>query len=280
MSQQYSEAVKTAQEYYNSNDADNFYFHIWGGEDIHIGLYQDKKEDIATASQRTVARMASKITDISPDSRVIDLGSGYGGAARWLANNFGCHVTCINLSEAQNERNRQLTEEAGLTDKIEVIDASFEQIPCEAHRFDLVWSQDAILHSGNRTKVLFEIDRVLQPGGEIVFTDPMQADNCLPGVLQPILDRIHLDSLASFAYYRQEAKGHEWEELEIENLTPQLVNHYSRVREELIVRRAELEQHVSKDYIDRMIAGLGHWIEAGKKGYLAWGIMHFQKSVF
>jgi ubiquinone/menaquinone biosynthesis C-methylase UbiE len=43
-----------------------------------------------------------------------------------------------------------------------------------------------------------EVDRVLKPGGELVFTDPMQADDCPDGVLQPVLDRIHLESLGSF----------------------------------------------------------------------------------
>lgn len=279
MSQQYSKAVQTAQEYYNSDDADNFYFHIWGGEDIHVGLYQDDKEDISVASQRTVATMASHIIDIQPDSRIIDLGSGYGGAARWLARKYDCHVTCINLSEAQNERNRKLSEAAGMSDKIDVHDASFEDIPCENNRFDLVWSQDSILHSGDRARVMDEIDRVLQPGGEIIFTDPMQADDCPPGVLQPVLDRIHLDTLGSFAYYKEQAERLGWEVVTIDDLTPQLVNHYTRVREELKVRRSELEAYVSSAYIDRMVQGLGHWIEAGNQGYLAWGIMHFQKPV-
>lgn len=279
MSQEYSSAVKTAQEYYNSDDADNFYFHIWGGEDIHVGLYQDEKEAIATASQRTVATMAQHVTDITPHSNVIDLGSGYGGAARWLTGNYGCHVTCINLSEAQNERNRKLTQAAGMADKITVHDASFEDIPCAANGFDLAWSQDAILHSGNRARVLEEIDRVLQPGGEFIFTDPMQADDCPAGVLQPVLDRIHLDSLGSFAFYREQARRLGWEELHIEDLTPQLVRHYSRVREELNGRRSDLQKHVSGAYIERMVQGLGHWIDAGQSGYLAWGIMHFQKPV-
>lgn len=279
MSQQYSQAVKTAQEYYNSNDADNFYYHIWGGEDIHIGFYQEKKEDIATASQRTVATMAQHLTEIQPDSRVIDLGSGYGGAARWLSKQYGCHVTCINLSEAQNARNRELSQASGLSGKIEVHDASFESIPCESNRFDLAWSQDAILHSGDRAKVLDEIDRVLQPGGEIIFTDPMQADDCPEGVLQPVLDRIHLDSLGSFAFYREQAKRLGWEEIAVEDMTHQLINHYTRVREELTERKTELEQHVSGDYIVRMIQGLGHWIDAGNKGYLAWGVLHFQKPI-
>jgi len=279
MSQQYSQAVKTAQEYYNSDDADNFYFHIWGGEDIHIGLYQNEKEDIATASQRTVATMAQQVVDIHPDSGVIDLGAGYGGAARWLARTYGCHVTCINLSEAQNRRNRELSLAAGLADKIDVFDASFETIPCPDNSFELVWSQDAILHSGHRTKVFDEIDRVLQPGGEVIFTDPMQADDCPEGVLQPVLDRIHLDTLGSFAFYREQARRLGWDVLGIQDMTHQLIRHYNRVLEELVQRRNELERHVSSDYIDRMAQGLGHWIAAGNNNYLAWGIMHFQKPV-
>jgi len=63
----------------------------------------------------------------------------------------------------------------------------------------------------------------------------------------------------------------------IEDLTYQLVRHYSRIRENLIARRDELENHVSSEYIERMIVGLGHWIDAGNNGYLAWGIMHFRK---
>jgi len=34
---------------------------------------------------------------------------------------------------------------------------------------------------------------------------------------------------------------------------------------------------VSGEYIERMITGLGHWVSAGEKGYLNWGILHFRK---
>lgn len=277
MSQAYSEAVKTAQDYYNSDDADNFYFHIWGGQDIHIGSYTSADEDIATASGRTVSNMAGRLHDVGTETRVIDIGAGYGGAARWLAHTYLCHVSCLNLSEAQNTRNRVLTDAEGLTDLIDVIDGSFEEIPFPDGQFDIAWSQDAILHSGHRGKVLAEVDRVLKPGGEFIFTDPMQADDCPEGVLQPVLDRIHLQTLGSFAFYREQARQLGWEEVGITDLTPQLVTHYGRVRQELAQRREDLSGKVSDAYIDRMIAGLGHWIDAGDSGYLAWGILHFRK---
>jgi len=278
MSDGYSSVVKTAQDYYNSDDADNFYYHVWGGEDIHIGIYENLDEDIAVASERTVEVMASQC-QLGPgyQTRVLDVGAGYGGSARWLARKYACHVTCLNLSESQNARNRSMTAEQGLADLVEVVDGNFEGIPATDRRFDLAWSQDAILHSSQRERVLDEVDRVLKPGGEFIFTDPMQADNCPQGVLQPVLERIHLDSFGSFAFYRQQARRLGWEEQGVLDLTPQLVTHYTRVRQELVKRRNALAGKISDEYMSRMIEGLGHWIDAGNNGYLAWGILHFRK---
>lgn len=272
-----SEAVETARSYYNSEDADNFYYEIWGGEDIHIGLYENDVEPIAVASERTVATMSGMLPPLDAQSRIADFGAGYGGSARWLASRFGCHVSCINLSEVQNERNRQITAAAGLSDRIDVYDASFESAPVGDNAFDVVWSQDSILHAGNRARVLDEVDRILKPGGAFVFTDPMQADDCPPGVLQPVLDRLHLDSLGSVAYYREQARRLGWTDAGFMDLTHQLVKHYSRVRQELALRREALAGRISDEYIDRMIQGLGRWVDAGSQGYLTWGILQFRK---
>ena len=57
----------------------------------------------ARASRRTVETMAGLIDGLGPDTRVVDLGSGYGGAARYLAGTYGCKVTCLNLSGTQIE---------------------------------------------------------------------------------------------------------------------------------------------------------------------------------
>jgi sarcosine/dimethylglycine N-methyltransferase len=273
----YSDVVETARQYYNSEDADNFYFHVWGGEDIHIGLYETAGEAIATASRRTVVRMAERLNGLSADKQVLDLGSGYGGSARYLAGTYGCHVTALNLSETENARNRAMNAEQKLAEKIQVVDGSFEQIPVSDDSYDFAWSQDAILHSGQRRQVIDEVARVLKPGGAFIFTDPMQADDCPPGVLQPVLDRIHLDSLGSFAFYHDAALAAGLEPVGSDDLTPHLITHYSRVREELVRERQALAERVSTDYVDRMLNGLGHWIEAGEKGYLAWGIMQFRK---
>lgn len=273
-----SKPVAEAEAYYDSAEADAFYRNIWGGEDLHLGIYETPDEDIGAASRRTVEAMASQLDGLSSDSNVIDLGAGYGGSARVLATQFGCRVTCLNLSEAQNELNRARTREAGLSDRISVVHGSFEEIPEPAETFDVVWSQDAILHSGDRPRVLDEVCRILKPGGRFIFTDPMQSDDCPPGVLQPILERIHLESLGSCAFYREELRKRGFAEVSVTPLTPNLRTHYARVGEDLRKRYDEVVDLSGREYVDAMLKGLARWVEGAEKGHLAWGILHFEKK--
>ena len=63
----------------------------------------------------------------------------------------------------------------------------------------------------------------------------------------------------------------------MQDMTDQLVRHYTRVRQDLAIKRDKLSANISSAYIDRMIAGLGHWIDAGDRSLLYWGISHFRK---
>ena len=277
MSATSDQATETARQYYNSSDADRFYATIWGGEDIHVGLYESADEPIKDASRRTVDHLIDRLEGIDSSWKVLDVGAGYGGAARRMVERYGCRVVCVNLSEAENERNRTLNRAAGVDDKIEVIDASFEELPLADTTFDAVWSQDAILHAGDRRQVLREVDRVLKPGGLFVFTDPMRADDCPEGVLDPILARIHLSDLGSPGFYKSVAEELGWRDLGFEDRTDQLARHYARVLETTEARAGELAGEVSDEYIERMKAGLKHWVDGGQKRHLAWGMFLFSK---
>lgn len=273
MADLYSNAVNTARNYYNSQDADNFYAIVWGGEDIHVGIYVDSSDDITSASRRTVETMAG-LTELVPASRVLDLGAGYGGAARYLARTYGCHVTCLNLSEVENQRNRRMNAEQGLDKLIDVIDGSFEDLPFQDKRFDVIWSQDSLLHSGDRARVLEEAVRVLRQGGQIIFTDPMADRTADKKDLEPILQRIQLDTLASPDFYRRELRRLGMHSERFYDHSEQLARHYQRVLDELEGREAELEGQVDAEYRTRMKTGLRHWIRGAEAGDLAWGIFH------
>jgi len=220
--------------------------------------------------------MASLVAPINPTTRVLDLGSGYGGAARQLAKTHGCHVTCLNISEVENLRNIQMNKEALQEHQIAVKDGSFEMLPFGDGSFDLVWSQDAFLHSGNRSAVLAEIDRVLvKENGKVIFSDFMTQDNASPEELGPILDRLHLESLGSLDFYRKAFEGRGFRDLGFEDHTTQMRIHYKQVLQELLRQGTILDGKISNHYVQNMTKGLNAWIHGAETGTVIWGIMRF-----
>jgi len=265
------------EDYYDSSDADTFYSMIWGGEDLHVGLY-DAGPDIRQASDATVDYMAAKLPAIGPDTRILDMGSGYGGAMRRVVGRFGCSAVGLNISETQNDYNRSKNRAARLSERISVRHGVFEDVPEPDASFDVVWSQDSFLHSDQRNKALAEAWRVLRPGGTLIFTDPCQADDVPPGVLQPVYDRLKLNSLGSMRFYRETAEALGFVTVAQEDQTQHLRNHYHRVREELLASYDRLrDAGASVEYLDKMVLGLENWVRAADDGYLAWGVQIFRK---
>ncbi|MCY4441912.1 MAG: methyltransferase domain-containing protein [Deltaproteobacteria bacterium] len=275
---QYAEAVESVRGYYNSDDVRRIYDTSYGEEHLHLGIYENDEDTVDEAGQRTVERIASMIHELEPTTRVLDIGAGHGGSARFLFREYGCHVACLNLSDVQNTRNRDLNARDKCSLAINVVDGSFEDIPVTDESFDVVWSQDAILHSTRRRQVFAEVARVLCSGGQFIFTDPMQGESCPPEALQPILDRVHLDSLGSLRDYRAMASELGLQELEFADLTPHLATHYGRILEGLLANEQELTKQCGADHVQRVKTGLQHWVDGGKRGYLQWGILHFRKG--
>ena len=269
--------VQVTKNYYDSKSADEFYHTIWGGEDIHVGIYLSDDEPIANASARTVKEMAT-MAGITANTEVLDVGAGYGGAARQLAREIGCQVTCLNLSTTENNRNIEKNKAAGLEDKIKVIEGNFEDLPFAENSFDVVWCEDSFLHSNKKFEVFREIHRVLRPGGNLIFTDPMQADDCPRDVLGPILNRIHLEEMGSVAKYNDFAEKLGMEKVAVKEMPEQLVNHYGRVLDELTKNYEEAVKVSGQEYCDNMKKGLEHWVNGGNKGHLNWGIIQYRKK--
>lgn len=277
MIKEYSNIISEVQNYYNSPDAEAFYSSIWGGEDIHIGIYQSDNDSIVESSRRTVEKLSSYLSNLNSSSCVLDMGSGYGGAARYLAKKYGCKVVCLNLSHVQNSRNSRLNEEQNLGRFITVQEGNFEEIPFPDTSFDVVWSQDAILHSGSKEKVFDEVYRVLKKGGDFIFTDIMKSDLCPDGFLQPILDRIHLKSMGSPGFYGYYSAKIGLNNRRFIDLSSNLWKHYSRVLDKMKQTAPENEHFYSAVFLKKMSSGLEQWILGGKKGYIKWGIFHFKK---
>ncbi|MFF4948352.1 SAM-dependent methyltransferase [Streptomyces chattanoogensis] len=274
-----SNSEEATHSYYETADVDAFYDAVWGGEDIHTGIYTHDDESIATASHRTIEQAADKVSDLlSAGSTVLDLGSGYGGAARYLAEHFGCRVFALNLSETQNERHRATNAKRGLDGLIEVVTGSFHDIPFPDGRFDVVWSQEAFCHSGDRTRLLSEAVRVLNREGAMVFTDLMAAEETPAETLYPAVSRLGVDALATPDFYRKALAGLGLSRTDFDDRSNQLITHYERITAETRRRQEELRGIISPAYVDGLVANLPLWVDAAHRGHLRWGIFHCRRA--
>ncbi|KPC60542.1 SAM-dependent methyltransferase [Streptomyces chattanoogensis] len=274
-----SNSEEATRSYYDTADVDAFYDAVWGGEDIHTGVYTHDDESIATASRRTIEQAADKVSDLlSAGGTVLDLGSGYGGAARCLAERFGCHVFALNLSESQNERHRATNAKRGLDGLIEVVTGSFHDIPFPDGRFDVVWSQEAFCHSGDRTRLLSEAVRVLDREGAMVFTDLMAAEETPVETLYPAVSRLGVDALATPDFYRRALAGLGLSRVDFDDRSGQLIPHYERITAETRRREQELRGIISPAYVDGLVANLPLWVDAAHRGHLRWGIFHCRRA--
>ena len=91
-----------------------------------------------------------------------------------LANKHSLQIskaTCVNLCHEQNINAKARVDELDLSEKIDVVDASFDDTPCPSNHYDLAFSQDAFIHAISKEKAYAEAYRITKPGGAFVFCD-------------------------------------------------------------------------------------------------------------
>lgn len=109
--------------------------------------------------------------EISTSDHLLDVGSGLGGPARYLADRFGCRVTGIDLTEEFCAVARHLVRIVGLDDKIEIHQGDALAMPFEDERFDGAYSMNVSMNIPDKAGLYAEIFRVLRPGGWLVLSE-------------------------------------------------------------------------------------------------------------
>jgi len=113
----------------------------------------------------------AKLTGITADTSVLDVGSGVGGPARFLAATYGCRVSGVDLSELFVEAARYLSERTGQSAQVSFETASALELPFDAGRFDAVLLQHVAMNISERARLYREIRRVLKSGGRFATFD-------------------------------------------------------------------------------------------------------------
>lgn len=117
---------------------------------------------------------------IDRDSHVLDVCSGMGGPARYLASLHGCRVTGLDITESRHQGALRLTELVGLRERVDFRLGSALEMPFEDAIFDVVMGQEGWAHVPDKPGLIAECARVTKPGGTIAFTDIMEGDALTP----------------------------------------------------------------------------------------------------
>ncbi len=113
----------------------------------------------------------AKVAGIAAGMSVLDVGSGIGGPARFLAAAYGCKVTGVDLSEPFVDAARYLTERTGLSGQVTFRTGSALELPFEDSGFDVVLLQHVAMNIADRARLYREIRRVLRRGGKFATFD-------------------------------------------------------------------------------------------------------------
>ena len=116
------------------------------------------------------------LAGITADMSVLDVGSGVGGPARFLAATYGCRVTGVDLSEPFVDAARYLTERTGQSGQVSFRTASALELPFDDGRFDVVLLQHVAMNIADRARLYGEIRRVLTSGGRFATFDVVSKD--------------------------------------------------------------------------------------------------------
>ena len=110
-------------------DVGNDFYELFldGTMTYSCGIFEREDSTLREASLAKYDRICKKLA-LSPGDHVVEIGAGWGGFAIHAAKEFGCRITTTTISKAQYQLTRERVEEAGLLDRVEVLQKDYRDL--------------------------------------------------------------------------------------------------------------------------------------------------------
>lgn len=125
------------------------------------------------------------------DLKVLDVGCGLGGTARYLAANFNCHVTGIDLTPTYISLAEKLSQKVNLAEDLSFQTASALEIPFVDELFDVVWMEHVQMNIPSKKQLALELARSLHRDGKLVLHEIFSGAGAEPHFPVPWADVSH-----------------------------------------------------------------------------------------
>ena len=156
---QFRGSQDVAQHY---DQLDVFYRDLWG-EHVHHGFWEKGKESTEEAVLHLSHYMA-RLAKVQRMDRICDVGCGYGGTARILADTYGAQVRGYTLSKEQEAFARQHP-----APHVDILCQNFLENREQPASMDIVLSIECIEHLPDKVAFFREAWRLLVPGGRLAL---------------------------------------------------------------------------------------------------------------
>jgi ubiquinone/menaquinone biosynthesis C-methylase UbiE len=132
---------------------------------LHSGLARE-----APGSDATTRQAFALLPPLPPRPRVLDVGCGPGAQTVLLAQLTGGHVTAVDLHAPYLEVLRERAAQAGVADRVTVVQADMGALPFAPGSFDLVWAEGSAYVLGFE-RALHTWRPLLAAGAHLVLTE-------------------------------------------------------------------------------------------------------------
>lgn len=262
---------RDTEHFYDTEDS--FYRQFWdeGGE-LHWGFFDDSNNgDFVQACQRWNKYMLEK-AQINSESVVLDLGCGNGVTSIWLAQQTGCKVTGIDISQVRIDNAK---EQANKYPQLQLSfhKSSATSLPFEDNIFTHVWSQAVLYHVHDRRTALQEVFRVLIDGGTFVFDDLVQPKPDISAESQKhVYNRLLFQGTYSQESYKKELIDIGFMVFEVNNISYHLKRSYQLLSQKVrLINESTCESYQKMcDAVDKCELGWSFFLCEKVKDRLSW----------
>ena len=138
---------------------------------------------------------------IARDHLVLDVCSGMGGPARYLAHRIGCRVVGLDFTRSRHLGAQRLTQLVKLDHLVRFEYGNALDMPFADASFDVVIGQEAWCHVPDKPRLLSECARVVKPGGAIAFTDILRRSKLSEAEMQRLQREMTFPTLETLEGY-------------------------------------------------------------------------------
>jgi ubiquinone/menaquinone biosynthesis C-methylase UbiE len=174
------------------------------GNHWHTGWYP-AAGPIGPGDQLRMERLIADSAAIGPDSEVLDVGCGIGGAACHLAKVTGARIRGLTPNATQIELARQLALDEGMVKRVAFDRGTASDLPYPDARFDAILFFESPCHFPDRARFFREAHRVLRPGGRLAGEDWLAAEGMgseqVRRYIDPICDTWAIPALGTLTSY-------------------------------------------------------------------------------